>query len=45
VDIDSIAFLVPTRKNITMNNILTISDVCGSSVKSNIGVAIEVNHI
>jgi len=26
VDIDSIAFSFPTRKNITMNNIITISD-------------------
>ncbi len=30
VDIDSIAFSFPAKKNITMNNIITISDVHAS---------------
>ncbi len=44
-DIDTIAFSLPTRKNTTMNNIITISDMHCSLVKSNIDVANEINHI
>jgi len=38
VDIDSIAFSFLVRKNTTMNNTITISDVHGSQVKINIDV-------
>jgi hypothetical protein len=39
VDIDSIAFSFLVRKNTTMNNTITISDVHGSQAKTNIDVA------
>jgi hypothetical protein len=42
VDIHSIAFSYPTRKNITMNNIITISDGHVSRVRTNTDVVNEV---
>jgi hypothetical protein len=45
VDIDSIAFSFPIRKNTTMNNIITISDVHASWGRANIDVVNEVNHM
>ncbi len=38
VDIDSISFSFLVRKNTTMNNTITISDVHGSWAKTNIDV-------
>ncbi len=45
VDIDSIVFSFPTRKNTTMNNIITISDVHASRATTNINVANDVNYM
>jgi hypothetical protein len=38
VDVDSISFSFLVRKNTTMNNTITISDVHGSWAKTNIDV-------
>jgi len=45
VDIDFIAFSFLARKNTTFNNIITISDVHDSQIKTNIDVANEVNYM
>ncbi len=45
VDIDFIAFSFLARKNTTLNNIITISDVHDSQIKTNIDVANEVNYM
>jgi hypothetical protein len=45
VDIDSFAFSFPTRKNKTMNNIITINDVHASQATTNINVANDVNYM
>jgi len=45
VDIDSIAFSFPTRKNTTMNNVVMISDVHASQARANIDVANKVNYM
>ncbi len=37
--------LIFSRKNTTMNNTITISDVNGSCTRTNIGVINEINHI
>ncbi len=44
LNIDSIAFSFPLRKNITVNNIITISDVHATQVKANIEEANALNH-
>jgi hypothetical protein len=44
LDIDSIAFLFPSRKNITMNSTITISDVHVSHVRTNIEKINALNH-
>ncbi len=44
-DIDFTAFSFPTKKNTTMNNIITINDVHASWTRANIDVANEVNYM
>ncbi len=45
VDIDYVVFSFPTRKNTTMNNVITISDVHASRATTNINVANDVNYM
>jgi hypothetical protein len=45
LDIDSIAFSFPSRKNITMNSTITISDVHVSQARINIEKVNALNHI
>ncbi len=45
VDIDSITFSFHARTNITMDNIIMISDLHVSQAKANIDVAYEINHM
>ncbi len=45
VDIDFVAFSFLARKNTTLNNIITISDVHDNQIKTNIDVANEVNYM
>jgi hypothetical protein len=44
LNVDSIAFSFPSRKNITINNTITISDVHASWAKANIEEANALNH-
>ncbi len=45
VDIDTIAFSFPTKKNTTMNTITTIRDVHVSWAKTNVDMVNEVNYM
>jgi hypothetical protein len=45
VDINSIVISFLARKNTTMNNIITISDVHASWGRTNIDVANEMNYM